>query len=211
MAIEKYKEAVLAVTSTQVTLLVEPMGKTKALARVTLNDSMLLTGLRVVDGMNGLFVAYPNDPGYKGDAFRSLFYPVTRELRTHIEDVVIAAYQAALKGKPLPDHSSAYRWAFDHTPRLTAEEKEVLACAIERRGSLEQGYLGRLEEEIGAAEHGLAVLKERRAALQDGSLVAKLKAKIAKRFGPKGPLVLADEDSKEGHKTLSKLVLEGTL
>ena len=85
MAIEKYKEAVLAVTSTQVTLLVEPMGKTKALARVTLNDSMLLTGLRVVDGMNGLFVAYPNDPGYKGDAFRSLFYPVTRELRTHIE------------------------------------------------------------------------------------------------------------------------------
>jgi stage V sporulation protein G len=84
--------ATLEVTSVQVYRLKEPLGKTRALARVVLADQMQLTGLRVVDGANGLFVSYPNDPSYKGDDYRSLFYPVTRELREHIESAVLARY-----------------------------------------------------------------------------------------------------------------------
>jgi stage V sporulation protein G len=38
-------------------------------------------------------VAYPNDPGYKGDDFRSIFYPLTRELREHIEETVLIQYR----------------------------------------------------------------------------------------------------------------------
>jgi stage V sporulation protein G len=34
----------------------------------------------------------PNDPGYKGDDYRSLFYPLTEELRDHIEAEVLAKY-----------------------------------------------------------------------------------------------------------------------
>jgi len=84
----------LAVTSSQVFPLKELHGKTRALARVTLNDQIHLTGLRVVDGTNGLFVSYPNDPSYKGDEYKSLFYPVTRELRDHIEGNVLEKYQS---------------------------------------------------------------------------------------------------------------------
>ena len=89
------------VTHCTVYLLKEPMGKTKALAQVVMNDQLQLTGLRVVDGSNGLFVSYPNDPSYKGDDYRSLFYPVTRELREHIEDVVLEQYAAEIKQKEL--------------------------------------------------------------------------------------------------------------
>jgi stage V sporulation protein G len=87
----------LQITGCQVYLLKEPSAKTRAMVRVVLNDQLQLTGMRIVDGANGLFVAYPNDPGYKGDDYRSLFYPVTKELRDHIEFVVIAKYQEVLK------------------------------------------------------------------------------------------------------------------
>lgn len=83
----------LKITSCQVFPLREPMGKTKALARCMLNEQIQLTGLRIVDGCNGLFVAFPNDPSYKGDDYRSIYYPVTRELREHIENTLIEKYQ----------------------------------------------------------------------------------------------------------------------
>lgn len=69
------------------------MGHIKALAKVVLNDQMQLTGLRVVDGENGLFVGYPNDPFYKGDEYRSIFFPITKECREHIENCILEKYQ----------------------------------------------------------------------------------------------------------------------
>ena len=89
----------MQVTSCHVFPLREPMAKTNAFARITLNDSMQLTGLRIVDGSNGLFVLYPNDPSYKGEDYRSLFYPITRELRDHIEQTVIQQYHKVLSGE----------------------------------------------------------------------------------------------------------------
>lgn len=88
-----FKGPVSQVTSCQVFICEEPQGKTVALARVVLNGEMQLTGLKVMDGSNGLFVAYPHDPGYKGDDFRSIFYPLTRELREHIEETVLIKYR----------------------------------------------------------------------------------------------------------------------
>ena len=69
------------------------LGHTKALARVVLNDQLTLTGLGVTDGENGLFVGYPNDPFYKGEEYRSIFYPVTKECREHIENCILEKYQ----------------------------------------------------------------------------------------------------------------------
>lgn len=86
----------LQVTHVQVYPLKEPVGKTKAMVRVVLGDHLQLTGMRLVDGVGGLFLAYPNDPGYKGDDYRSLFYPVTRELREHIEQKALKAFEEAL-------------------------------------------------------------------------------------------------------------------
>ena len=82
----------LQVTSCIVHKIKEPSGKNLAFAQIVLNEQFNCNGLRVVDGSNGLFVAFPNDPGYKGDDYRSLMYPLVRELRAHIEESVIAAY-----------------------------------------------------------------------------------------------------------------------
>lgn len=85
----------LAVTNVQVYPFKEGanLGKMKALASVVLNDQMQVRGLRVVDGVNGLFVGYPSDPFYKGEDFRSICFPITRQLREHIENCVLERYQ----------------------------------------------------------------------------------------------------------------------
>lgn len=72
-------------------------GKLKAFARVMLNDSMQLTSLRIYDGVNGMFVSYPNDPHYKGNDYRQLFYPVQKELRDHIEIEILKEYKKCLE------------------------------------------------------------------------------------------------------------------
>ena len=88
----------LAVTNVQVFPFKESqkLGYTRALATIILNDQIQIRGLRVMDGQNGLFVSYPNDPFYKGDDFRSIVLPITRQLRDHIENCVLEKYQAAI-------------------------------------------------------------------------------------------------------------------
>ncbi|MCQ2092018.1 MAG: SpoVG family protein [Fibrobacter sp.] len=88
----------LAVTNVQVFPFKEGpnLGHMKGLATVVLNDQMLIRGLRVMDGENGLFVGYPNDPFYKGEDFRSICNPITRQLREHIENCVLEKYQASV-------------------------------------------------------------------------------------------------------------------
>lgn len=84
----------LSVTSVQVFPFREEakLGKILGLATVVLNDQLVIRGLRVMDGENGRFVAYPNDPFYKGEDLRSIVFPMTRALREHIENCVLEKF-----------------------------------------------------------------------------------------------------------------------
>lgn len=87
----------LAVTEVQVFPFKEGanLGHIKGLASVVLNDQFVVRGLRVMEGVDGLFVAYPIDPFYKGDEMRSVCNPITRALRENIEGAVLAKYREA--------------------------------------------------------------------------------------------------------------------
>lgn len=84
----------LSVTSVEVFPLSEgeAMGKLLGVANVVLNDQLVIRGLRVMSGVNGMFVGYPNDPFYKGEDLRSIVFPITRALREHIENCVLEKY-----------------------------------------------------------------------------------------------------------------------
>ena len=88
----------LAVTSVQVYPFKEGpfTGKMLAKASIVLNGQLQVRGLRIMEGENGLFVGYPNDPFYKGEDFRSICFPMPRQLREHIENCVLEKYQASL-------------------------------------------------------------------------------------------------------------------
>ena len=68
-------------------------GPVKAMAQIVLNDQLVIRGLRVMDGANGLFVSYPFDPFFRGEGLRSVCNPITRQLREHIENCVLEKYQ----------------------------------------------------------------------------------------------------------------------
>lgn len=72
------------------------LGHIKALATVVLNDQFLVRGLRVMEGENGLFLGYPNDPFYKGEDFCSICNPITRQLRETMENAVLEKYLSAI-------------------------------------------------------------------------------------------------------------------
>ena len=72
------------------------MGKMLGMASIVLNDQLLVRHLRIMEGENGLYVAYPNDPFYKGEDIHSVCFPMTRQLREHIENCVLEKYHASL-------------------------------------------------------------------------------------------------------------------
>lgn len=92
----------LAVTSVQVYPFKEgpSLGHMKGFASIVLNDQFTISGLKVMDGQNGLFVSYPFDPFYKGEDYKQICYPLTRQLREHIENCVLERYQAEIANMP---------------------------------------------------------------------------------------------------------------
>lgn len=69
---------------------------TMGMATVVLNDQLVMRGLRIMKGENGLFLNYPNDPFFKGEDFRTLYNPITRQLREHIEFAVLSKYNECI-------------------------------------------------------------------------------------------------------------------
>ena len=72
------------------------LGHLKGLAQIVLNDQLVIRGLRIMEGEMGLFVGYPVDAFYKGEDFRNVCNPITRQLREHIENCVLEKYQACI-------------------------------------------------------------------------------------------------------------------
>lgn len=62
----------------------------KAYGSIVLNQAFAIQ-VKVINGIGGLFVAMPALPRKDG-MFHDVAHPITRELRDHIEDVVLRAY-----------------------------------------------------------------------------------------------------------------------
>jgi stage V sporulation protein G len=88
------------VTTIQVIPVKEPCGKTRAFVRIILDECLQITGLRIIEGANGLFVSYPQDISYKGEGYRSCVAPLTKPVRDHIENKVLDAYRNTLQTSP---------------------------------------------------------------------------------------------------------------
>ena len=69
----------------------EGSSKTKAFLDIAVGD-FIVKGLKVIQGQKGLFLSMPQDKAKDGKWYNS-FYPVTKEARQVLNDVVLAAYQ----------------------------------------------------------------------------------------------------------------------
>lgn len=65
--------------------------KIKAFADVSIGD-FIIKGLKVLDGKNGLFLSMPREKAKDGKWYDTVF-PVTKEARKSLNDLVLEAYQ----------------------------------------------------------------------------------------------------------------------
>ena len=64
---------------------------TKAFCDISILDSLVINGLRVVEGKDGLFVSMPREEGKDGKWYNTVI-PLKREIKDEIDRIVLEAY-----------------------------------------------------------------------------------------------------------------------
>ena len=84
------------ITNVSVYTLNDSNSKTVALATVTIADCLVLTGLKIVSGKKGMFVAMPqrklSKPDKNGNEYADIFFPVTHDFREELNNAILDEY-----------------------------------------------------------------------------------------------------------------------
>lgn len=67
----------------------------KAFADVAINDAVLIKGIKVIEGREGLFMSMPQDQGKDKKWYESVRC-LSNEVRQQIADVVLTAYKSSV-------------------------------------------------------------------------------------------------------------------
>ncbi len=70
----------------------EKEGAVQAFVDLSVNDTLIIKGLRVVKGSRGLFVTMPQEKG-KNDRWYNTVHCLDKEVRTLVNDCVLSAYK----------------------------------------------------------------------------------------------------------------------
>jgi stage V sporulation protein G len=67
--------------------------RVKAMVAVTLNGALKLSGLRLIEGKNGLFLSYPSEKKPGTDQYFAFIHPVDRTLGDAIQEQVLESFR----------------------------------------------------------------------------------------------------------------------
>lgn len=70
----------------------------KAMATITLNGALRLNGCKIIDGSNGLFLAYPSEKKHGTDQYVPIFHTTDRAVNERIQSQVLEEYQVRIAG-----------------------------------------------------------------------------------------------------------------
>lgn len=78
----------------EITIYKNKTEKSKIKGRVSLlfDKSFVVSGLKIIDGSNGLFVAYPSYQTSDG-TYKDIAYPLTKEYRENLSKAIIEKYK----------------------------------------------------------------------------------------------------------------------
>jgi len=66
--------------------------KLSAFAKIVLNDQFIVNGIRIIEGENGPFIAFPQDYKSENQKGYNICHPSTAKLQNYIRDQVLAEY-----------------------------------------------------------------------------------------------------------------------
>lgn len=74
----------------------QPDSKLEAFAKITFNESFIVSGIRVVRGSKGLFLGFPQNYNKEEKKGYDICFPVTAELRDSITSSVLHKYKEVI-------------------------------------------------------------------------------------------------------------------
>jgi len=89
--------------------------KLKAFASITLDNQLVIRGLKIIEGASGMFIAMPSRQRKDG-TYQDVAHPINRETREWLESQVIGAYKEEVQ-----------RVHEGGTPRATDSDQEIAA------------------------------------------------------------------------------------
>lgn len=69
--------------------------KVKAFVSITFDDILVIHGIKVLDGVKGIFVAMPSKRS--GEKFKDLVHPLNTEFRKIIQEKILTEYEKISK------------------------------------------------------------------------------------------------------------------
>jgi stage V sporulation protein G len=84
----------LEITEIRITL--RDDDKLKAFASITLDNMIVVRGLKIIEGAQGIFIAMPSRQRKDG-TYQDVAHPINRETREWLESRVIAAYKEEVR------------------------------------------------------------------------------------------------------------------
>jgi len=107
----------MEITEVRVTLRNEE--KLRGFANITLDNQIVIRGLKIIAGTNGYFVSMPSRKRPDG-SHQDIAHPVNSETRKMVEDKVLCAYEEMLKTS-----SGRTKEGATQTGRETADKTET--------------------------------------------------------------------------------------
>ncbi len=83
----------IQVTDVQVWPTRNSESRVKAMVAVTLNGALKLSGLRLIEGKNGLFLSYPSEKKAGTDQYFAFVHPIDRSLADAIQGQVLESFR----------------------------------------------------------------------------------------------------------------------
>ncbi len=80
----------------------DDLGKLKGYASVTIDDSLVLTNIAIVEGQYGLFIAMPSKKGSDGE-YREIYYPLNKEVRKRLNKEILEVFNGNFEEIPKED------------------------------------------------------------------------------------------------------------
>lgn len=71
-------------------------GKMKAIVSVTLDNMLVIHDIKVIEGVEKMFVAMPSRKNAEGE-YKDIVHPITSQLRETLQTAILAKYDEALK------------------------------------------------------------------------------------------------------------------
>ena len=77
---------------TEIRITLREDDKLRAFASITLDNALVIRGLKIIEGSSGMFVAMPSRQRKDG-SYQDVAHPINRETREWLESLVISAYK----------------------------------------------------------------------------------------------------------------------